>query len=196
MSVDAVSGRRGAVVRRAVLAATLDELGEGGYASLGIERVAARAGVHKTTVYRRWPDRESLVTDALLELAADDFAIPDTGDVDRDLRAFARALVEWLHGPVGRPLVAMLGSDAARLPAAVDARQRFFATRAAALGERMRSAVDGGQLPPAIDPSALLSTIVAPLYLRLLVTGAPVTAADGVRAVDVALLAAREGLLG
>jgi len=79
------AGRRGAVVRRAVLAATLAELGEGGYASLGIERVAARAGVHKTTVYRRWPDRESLVTDALLELAADDFAIPDTGDVDRDL---------------------------------------------------------------------------------------------------------------
>ncbi len=196
MSPDAVTGRRGAVVRRAVLAATLAELGEGGYATLGIERVAARAGVHKTTVYRRWPDRESLVTDALLELAADDFAVPDTGDVDLDLRTFAESLVGWLHGPVGRPLVAMLGSDAARLPAAVDARQRFFATRAAALGERVRSAVDLGQVPAGTDPLALLSTIVAPLYLRLLVTGAPVTPADGSRAVDVALLAARADLLG
>ena len=196
MSADAVSGRRGAVVRRAVLEATLEELGEGGYASLGIERVAARAGVHKTTVYRRWPDRETLVTDALLELAAADFAIPDTGDVDRDLHAFAQSLVEWLHGPVGRPMVAMLGSDAARLPAAVDARQRFFANRAAALGTRVRSAVDLGQLPARTDPLDLLSTIVAPLYLRLLVTGAPVTPADGSRAVDVALLAARADLLG
>lgn len=195
MSEDVVTGRRGAVVRRAVLAAALEELSEGGYASLSMERVAARAGVHKTTVYRRWPDRESLVTDALLELSADDFAIPDTGDADRDLHDFAAALVGWLQGPVGRHLVAMLGSDAARLPAAIDARQRFFATRGAAMGERVRSAVDLGQLPASTDPLALLSTIVAPLYLRLLVTGAPLTEADAHRAVDVAILAARAGLL-
>ncbi len=62
-----MTARRGAAVRAAVLTAALDELAERGFAALTMDNVATRAGVHKTTVYRRWPDRESLVTDAVLE---------------------------------------------------------------------------------------------------------------------------------
>ena len=58
---------RGATVRANVLAATLAELAEAGYAALTVEAVADRAGVHKTTVYRRWRDREALVIDALTD---------------------------------------------------------------------------------------------------------------------------------
>jgi AcrR family transcriptional regulator len=196
MSQESVAGRRGAVVRRAALAATLAELAERGYGALTVEHVAARAGVHKTTIYRRWPDREALVTDALLEVAADDFTVPDTGDVDADLETWVRALGSWLVGPVGRPLVAMLGSDTARLPVVVEARHRFFAVRAAAMGSRVTSAVAAGQLPPETSPAALLSTVVAPLYLALLVTGQPLEPADCDRAARVALVAARAGVLG
>ena len=60
---------RGPKVRSAVLAATLSELTETGYAAMTIENVAQRAGVHKTTVYRRWQSRERLVADAVTELA-------------------------------------------------------------------------------------------------------------------------------
>src|SRR5437879_1266577 len=66
---------RGPKVRAAVLAATLDELEETGYAGLTIDSIARRAGVHKTTVYRRWPDRESLVADVVGEHIAMDFPI-------------------------------------------------------------------------------------------------------------------------
>src|SRR5580692_11427023 len=54
---------RGPRMRAAVLAATLAELADTGYAALTIEAIARRAGVHKTTIYRHWPDRESLVAD-------------------------------------------------------------------------------------------------------------------------------------
>ena len=52
-------------MRAAVLGATLAELAERGYAALTVDTVARRAGVHKTSIYRRWGDRESLVVDAL-----------------------------------------------------------------------------------------------------------------------------------
>src|ERR1700722_5577062 len=55
---------RGPQVRAAVLAPTLAELTENGYAALTVDNVARRSGVHKTTIYRRWKDREGLVADA------------------------------------------------------------------------------------------------------------------------------------
>ena len=67
---------RGAKVRAAVLAATLVELAESGYAALSVDDVARRAGVHKTTVYRRWQTRENLVVDALAAQMASGIAIP------------------------------------------------------------------------------------------------------------------------
>ena len=61
-----------------------------------MDKIALRAGVHKTTVYRRWADREALVTDAVLSYAANDFQLPDTGDLAADLHAGPR--VVWWPG--------------------------------------------------------------------------------------------------
>jgi AcrR family transcriptional regulator len=157
-----VIDRRGEAVRQAVLAAALAELAERGYAAFVVENVAARAGVHKTTVYRRWPDRETLLTDAVLEQAVGDFEVPDTGDIDADLRVWVQNLAAWLTGPAGAPLVSMLRSDASRLPAVVEAKIRFFAARATVMAQRLGSAINRGQLPTGTDPLAFLATPVAP----------------------------------
>src|SRR5580693_3020763 len=90
---------RGPKVRRAVLAATLAELSETGYAALTVEAVARRAGVHKTTVYRRWPEREALVIDALTDHVAAEVPVPDTGSIDTDLRELARSRVRAMLTP-------------------------------------------------------------------------------------------------
>jgi AcrR family transcriptional regulator len=190
-----MTGRRGHVVRQAVLAATLAELADAGYAGLTIDNIAARAGVHKTTVYRRWADRESLVTDAVLEEAATDFEIPDTGDIQADLRVGLRNLAAWLTGPIGSPLVVLLRSDASRLPGLADAKRRFFAARSDAVRGRVQAAVECGQLSNGIDPMALLTTLIAPIYLNLLVLDRAVTADDCDRAVRIALTAAQAGVL-
>src|SRR5688572_3565680 len=107
---------RGPKVRAAVLAATLAELAERGCAALTVEAVARRAGVHKTTVYRRWRDRESLVVDALTDLIAVEVPVPDSGDVATDLRELARALVQWLTSPGGQAVLAAVLSDTFRVP--------------------------------------------------------------------------------
>lgn len=191
-----MTARRGEAVRQAVLAASLAEVAERGYAAFAIDNVAVRAGVHKTTVYRRWPDRETLLTDAVLELAVVELEIPDTGDIDADLRLWMRSLAVWLTGPAGTPLVAMLGSDASRLPAVVEAKTRFFAGRAAVMAKSVQSAVNRGQLPTGTDPLMLLTTLVAPLYLDLLVLDRGPSPDHCDRSVRVALTAARANLLG
>src|SRR5688500_3299261 len=86
---------RGPKLRKAVLAATLLELADRGYAALSIEDVARRAGVNKTTVYRRWGDRQSLVVDALTDEMAV-VTIPDTGTIEGDLRAWVLSLIRAL----------------------------------------------------------------------------------------------------
>ena len=62
-------GGRSARVVADVLRTTLEIIGEHGFAGLRVEDVAARAGVNKTTIYRRWPTRGDLVIAALTELS-------------------------------------------------------------------------------------------------------------------------------
>jgi AcrR family transcriptional regulator len=170
-------------------------LAERGYAGLTVERVAERAGVHKTTVYRRWADREALVTDAVLESSAAEFDLHNTGSFDADLHVGARRLVFWLSGEVGSALVRMLQSDAARLPAVIAARQRFYLSRAQQVQVRIDDAVQAGQLPERTDAMKLITTLVSPIYFRLLVTGDQVGDSDADLAASVTLGAARAGLL-
>jgi len=194
-SVKPVVGR-GAKVRAAVLTATLAELTESGYAALTVERVARRSGVHKTTVYRRWADREALVVDAVSDLAAATVPLPDTGDVDADLTAYARALVALLTSATGRALLAVLTSDAARLPQIAQAKAQFLAARLALAGPRVAAAVAVGQLPADVDGRELAQAVIAPIYLRLLLTGEPVDDGTADQATRAALAAARAGLMG
>jgi AcrR family transcriptional regulator len=188
-------GRRGEPVQHAVLLAALAELVDHGYAALTMDNVARRAGVHKTTVYRRWPDRESLVTEAVLTHASAEFELPDTGNLEADLHMGARRLVSWLGGPVGVTLVALLQSDAARLPAINAAKKAFYRARAERVQARIDKAVRAGQLPPGTEAMKLITALVAPIYFRLLVSGEPVTEADADFATTVTLAAAAAGVL-
>ncbi|HEU5433227.1 MAG TPA: TetR/AcrR family transcriptional regulator [Thermomicrobiales bacterium] len=190
------SHRRGSNVRAAVLAAALAELAEAGYAALTVDNVAQRAGVHKTTVYRRWPDRERLVADALTDHIAAEVPIPDTGAIDADLREHARALVRWLNSPTGRAVIGTLVSDAGRIPDIAAIKHRFFDDRFHRAEPIIQRAIARGELPVATDPSALVKAAVAPIYLRLLVTAEPIDDAVADQAARAALAAARAGALG
>lgn len=186
---------RGAKVRAAVLAATLAELTETGYSALTIDNVARRTGVHKTTIYRRWKDRESLVADAVTDLARTRVPIPDTQDIAADLRSYARSLVRWLNSPMGRAVLAATLSDAARLPQIAATRHTFFQDRFQALEPVISSAVARGEFPSGTDPAEVVRTLIAPVYLRVLVTAEPIDDITADHAAQVALTAARAGVL-
>jgi AcrR family transcriptional regulator len=76
-----------------VLGATLRELAEGGLETLRVERVAERAGVNKTSIYRRWPTRGHLVSAALRQVAVEFDPPPETGDVRKDVLHMFRRMM-------------------------------------------------------------------------------------------------------
>jgi AcrR family transcriptional regulator len=178
-----------------VLAAALAELAERGCAALTVEGVARRAGVHKTTVYRRWPDRESLVVDALTDLIAVEVPVPDSGDVATDLRELARALVRWLTSPVGQAVLAAVVSDTLGVPEVAAVKRRFFEDRFLRSEPVVARAVASGELPPGTDPAEVVKALIAPIYLRLLITAEPIDEGTADRAAGAALAAARAGAL-
>ena len=75
-------GGRAERVRAAVLGAAAELLTDVGYDKMRVEDVADRAGVHKTTVYRRWPTKAALTADAIALNSADAVPIPDTGTIE------------------------------------------------------------------------------------------------------------------
>ena len=78
----------------AVVAATLQLLAEEGYAQLTVERIAARAGVGKASLYRRWPDKVSIVLEAVSRNPERPSA-PDTGSLRGDALTYLRTLVRY-----------------------------------------------------------------------------------------------------
>ena len=83
-------GGRTARNRAAIFQATLTELARHGYADLSFEAIAAQAGVHKSTLYRRWRTRDRLVAAAFMDISQRRVDVADTGDIDRDAQALAR----------------------------------------------------------------------------------------------------------
>jgi AcrR family transcriptional regulator len=98
-------------VVRDVLEATIEELGRTGFAALSVEDVAKRAGVNKTTVYRRWPTKSQLV-EAAFRRMGQDISVPDTGSLRGDLRALVKAKLEVTRTPRGKALMRGLRAEA------------------------------------------------------------------------------------
>src|SRR4051812_41212301 len=90
-------GGRSAAVRLAVHRATIELLEQVGYDGFELPEVASRAGVNKTTVYRRWTTKSQLIGDVLQDLAAAQVAAPDTGTLRDDLRTFLTDLAVTLR---------------------------------------------------------------------------------------------------
>lgn len=96
---------------QAMLQATLELLAEVGFNGISIEAIAARAGVGKTTIYRRYKSLEELVADAI-ETMRQDVVIPNTGNFWQDLDALIESAAQITLHPLGRQTVAMIISSA------------------------------------------------------------------------------------
>jgi AcrR family transcriptional regulator len=90
--------RRGEPLVKRIIEATLEEIARVGFDKLSLEQVAARAGVNKTTIWRRWPTAEALALSALAQ-ASDRAQLPDTGSLHGDLIAHLRRTREVCRSP-------------------------------------------------------------------------------------------------
>jgi len=197
MAFPAPRGRpRSDRIHRAILDATRDLLVERGFTRLRLEAVASRAGVARATIYRRWPSKEALALDLLLELADPYLAVEETGDTREELRAVVtnaiRGLTETELGPVMRALISQIAAN----PAIGDP---FRATVVAARREQVIRVVERGMgrgdLRPDTDPSTATELLVGPVYFRL-VFGGRLDGAFADQVVDGFLRGARVGVAG
>jgi AcrR family transcriptional regulator len=157
-------------VRTAVLRAAFDILQSAGIAGLTIAAVAHASGVHETTIYRRWKTPAALALDATMQFATNAVGAPDTGSLRGDLIALGHNIAGAMASPAGQALL-----EICRLtdPDVAKARGSFFGQRFAKALEIFERAALRGEADLTRDGEVLIELLVAPLYLRALVTNQP-----------------------
>ncbi len=181
-------GGRTARIRDQVLAAVQAELTENGYDALTVDAVAARAGVHRTTVYRRWRDVGGLIADVFAAASDLDWHPRDTGSLRDDLAELNREIRDSFteESSIAMALIAVSfrSEDAAR------ALRQLWEDRYSQCEIVVDRAVERGEIPPETDARALLVAATAPVYHQVVLLR---TEADPERAAAMAVLAARAG---
>ena len=184
-------GGRTARTRAAVLQAVISELAENGYAGTTVERIAARAGVAKTTIYRRWGRLNGLLADLMVQYAAQEIPVPDTGHLDSDLRALAHEIVNSLQHPATRAAFGSIVAAAIQDRAAQQVLSRFIAARTATMTVIVQRACQRGELPDGTDAAEVLQIVTAQIYYRLFIVGEQPSHSVADRAAATAAAAAR-----
>lgn len=165
-------GGRTARVRSAILDATLEIVADGGYQSLTIDALATAAAVNKTTIYRNWPTKAALISAAAEHRSENVINTEITGDPERDLLAFLTSVANNINSPVGQSLIVATLNDANE-PAVRNARSDFWNHRFQAARPLIRSALNLASATDA-EIDLIIEHLIAPLYLRAFITGAPI----------------------
>jgi AcrR family transcriptional regulator len=162
-----------------VLAAARALEAEVGYERASIEAIAERAGVAKTSIYRRWPNKGFLMFHAVLGMSTTFAEVPDTGDVEADLLAVVQANAAGMRDPRARELITRLLADCAGDPELARLlRERFFGPRADAIVRRVEAAVERGELRDAIDAGMVPALLTGPFQYLMVVRGSDLSDAD------------------
>jgi AcrR family transcriptional regulator len=176
--------------KQAILDATRELLAEGGdVGALTIEAVAARSGVAKTTIYRRWRDKWELALDAVMIDMLPRFTIPvDVGDTRKELRTFVDSVVKNLSSVPSGPAMQGLASEIATEPdLAREYRERVVEPRREVLRPVIERGIARGDLQPDTDVRVVHELLVGPIFYRLFFSGPPINRKLGESLVDAVL---------
>jgi AcrR family transcriptional regulator len=175
---------RSVAADEAILDAAIASFIECGWGGLTIEGVAARAGVGKTTIYRRYPSRLDLILAAAERLAQEKGDAPDTGTLRSDLVALADAHLWMLtETRAGRAIPTMVAATA-RHPELAVAYAAFIGERRRISAAPFERAIARGELDADVDVPLLMDLLVAPLFYRAFVSFEPTDAAYVATLVD------------
>ncbi|MGE5695586.1 MAG: TetR/AcrR family transcriptional regulator [Candidatus Sericytochromatia bacterium] len=156
----------------AVLAATVEMLGETGYADLAVDAIARRAGTSKPAIYRRWPSKAHLVHEAVFPIGRDT-EVPDTGTLAGDVREIVRRVVAVLTTPAARAaLPGLVGEMAADLTLHAKLLERFSDILSRGLTDRLADAAARGEVRPDVTADDLSEAIAGITLLALLTRAA------------------------
>lgn len=168
------------------------ELASVGYTALRLEDVATRAGVAKTTIYRRWPTKFDLVGDALRNVTAWYEPIPDTGDVRADILLLIDRAIRLMNEDEGRALARVMTTEHGDAEFERLAKQMRDESR----GYRARiiqNAIDRGDLPADTDANVVTDSIFAPIMSRIVKWNEKIDRGTRERIVDLVITGAEHG---
>ena len=162
------SGRpRSGEVDQAVMSTALDLVSSGGFRAVTIEAIAAKSGVAKTTVYRRWPNRSAVIMDAFMaRVGTHALFAPDEPFVD-GVRRQMRAMAKAFRGEDGDLIKALLAESQFDPELARAFRERWTLPRREMALAHFRAAADQGLIRRDADLETTIDQLYAPFYYRL-----------------------------
>jgi AcrR family transcriptional regulator len=171
-----------------ILDAAREILAADGVGGLTVEGVAERAGVAKTTIYRRYRSKQELALAVLLEMVRQITAVEDVGDTRTELVAFldnaVRILGTTLMGPVMKGLTSSLATD----PSLIEPfRRQVVAARIQQLERVLERGVERGEIRAEVDGALVHDLLFGPVYYRLLLSGGDLDGELAARIVDAVL---------
>jgi AcrR family transcriptional regulator len=169
--------KRGEQVRRLILETAIELVFDAGFRSVSVESIAAKAGVAKTTVYRRWPNKAAVVMDAFMLRVGSGTLFPPAKKVMDRVRQQMHAMAKVFTGKDGTLVKALLAEAQFDSELATAFRERWTLPRRAMAAAVFKEAIDQGELLPEVDPETAIDLLYAPLYYRLQMGTGPLTEA-------------------
>jgi AcrR family transcriptional regulator len=159
---------------KAILGTAMDLVIELGFRAVSIEAIAEKAGVAKTTIYRRWPNKAAVVMDAFMQrLLRTQF--PETKKATESIRRQMRSMAQAFRSKDGAVVKALLAEAQFDLELATAFRERWTLPRRKLALAVLQKAVSQGELRSDIDLEATIDLLYAPMYYRLQMGTAPLS---------------------
>ena len=170
--------RRSEECRDAVLKAAIELIQEDDLRRASVDRISARSGVSKVTIYKWWPNKTAVIIDAFLHQMMVDAPVADTGSAAEDFRLTLRGLMRFYSSPLGA-IYAQLVGEAQFYPTERERiRTHLVNVRRAAMRKIWHRGIARGELDPNVDPEVALGLIFGPAMYRRTTAHAELTPAD------------------
>ena len=169
-----------------ILKVTVDLIAELGVAGVTVDTVAAKTGVSKATIYRRWDSRDALIREAIAGLHRPVLE-PDTGSLRDDLAVLLRDLVDFLNRADGGRVDASFLEASARDAELATLRKQLARDNRAMYERAIKRGIERGELPRDVDVRLFTDVVIAPFLYRHMVDHSKARRADIERVIEVAI---------
>ncbi|MGJ5675242.1 MAG: TetR/AcrR family transcriptional regulator [Nostochopsis sp.] len=158
-----------------ILQAAYDLVVEVGFNDLTIEGVAAKAGVGKPTIYRRWTTKARLVMDAFLAKTNEKLTFPETGSVREAIALQMYQLVDLMNSPRGQIIATIIGGGQTDTELLAAYRENWLLPRRELAKQVIIEGIEAGELRDDIDVEVVIDVLYSSIFYRLLLKHAPLT---------------------
>ena len=164
-------------LHRVILREALRQVIETGFRGVSIESIAAKSGVGKTTIYRRWPNKATVVMDAFLEEIGPAIPFPPTARAADSIRLQMRALAKAYRGRFGALIKAILGEAQFDPELAEAFRERWIRPRRQLAKATFREGILNGEFRSDLDIDTAIDALYGGIYYRVQTGSGPLSAA-------------------